>query len=180
MIGFREDWHAHGHVNEKKFKCNPIWIKTCWATLLKYIFFVLIQRLPHFYVITLNRASFNTWSVWKTQHFSDLVISFSFFLTVLCNRNFLFLSVWIKISHCTYSFLLQQSNALISCSFALPSLKNSPEGSERKWTYLNVPETDGDTVSSPESSALAFFKSFSLLSPFLLKTVPVCLLYVRI
>ncbi|NXA16237.1 SYTL5 protein, partial [Sapayoa aenigma] len=24
---------------------------------------------------------------------------------------------------------------------------NSPEGSDRKWTYLNVPETDGDTTS---------------------------------
>ncbi|XP_042644924.1 synaptotagmin-like protein 5 isoform X1 [Tyto alba] len=26
-------------------------------------------------------------------------------------------------------------------------LTNSPEGSDRKWTYLNVPETDGDTTS---------------------------------
>uniref|UniRef100_A0A663DSR4 Synaptotagmin-like protein 5 n=1 Tax=Aquila chrysaetos chrysaetos TaxID=223781 RepID=A0A663DSR4_AQUCH len=26
-------------------------------------------------------------------------------------------------------------------------LFNSPEGSDRKWTYLNVPETDGDTTS---------------------------------
>lgn len=89
------------------------------------------------------------------------------------NANFLYFSIQIKISHCTYSSLLHQSNALFSWSFALPSLKNSPEGSDRKWTYLNVPETDGDTVSSPESSALTYFQGFSLLSRFLLKTVPV-------
>ncbi|XP_029876574.1 synaptotagmin-like protein 5 isoform X2 [Aquila chrysaetos chrysaetos] len=30
---------------------------------------------------------------------------------------------------------------------ALDQELNSPEGSDRKWTYLNVPETDGDTTS---------------------------------
>ncbi|XP_071421514.1 synaptotagmin-like protein 5 [Pithys albifrons albifrons] len=34
-----------------------------------------------------------------------------------------------------------------SVSSALDQELNSPEGSDRKWTYLNVPETDGDTTS---------------------------------
>lgn len=65
----------------EQIQCNPVWIQTCWATVLKYTLFILMHRWPHFYVITLNRASFNTWSVWRTQHFSDLVIPFSFLLS---------------------------------------------------------------------------------------------------
>ncbi|NXL50025.1 SYTL5 protein, partial [Podilymbus podiceps] len=38
-------------------------------------------------------------------------------------------------------------NALFSVCLSVCLSVYSPEGSDRKWTYLNVPETDGDTTS---------------------------------
>lgn len=139
-------------------KYNPIQTQICWIGVLKYFFFLLIQQILHFYFITLSHVPFGALQylmyIENTLHFVWFGHAFFPFLSLwLCNANFIYLSVSVKLFHCTYSFLLQLPNALFSWPFPLPSLKNFPEASDRKWTYLNVPETDGDTVSSPESSA---------------------------
>lgn len=138
-------------------KYNPIQTQICWVGVLKYFFFLLIQQILHFNFITLSHVPFSALQylmyIENTLHFLWFGHAFSFSLTMALQCKLYLLSISVKLFHCTYSLLLQLPNALFSWPFPLPSLKNFPEASDRKWTYLNVPETDGDTVSSPQSSA---------------------------
>ena len=111
----------------------PVTFLTFLKHIAKQLSFLFVHQVHNFPLLQNNIPSyFGVWTLlWEGFRCSCVFLS-------ICMPPGLFLVSFISIC---------SSNTLFSFDLWATSLKNSQAGSDRKWTYLSVPDADSDTVS---------------------------------